>query len=101
MLTDEGDTVVDIFGGSCTTGEVCEKLKRNWMCFEIDRDYVAASAFRFAPKDDLKDREIYDIISSGGCVDLVLDDASVSYDTVPLHDGNIRIEPDFKLVEYN
>lgn len=50
MLTDEGDTVVDIFGGSCTTGEVCELLGRNWKCFEIELDYIIGSIFRFLPK---------------------------------------------------
>ena len=67
MLTDEGDLVVDIFGGSCTTGEVCDALKRRWMCFELDRDYLAASSFRFAPKDlpDERIKEIYDIIKNG------------------------------------
>ncbi len=51
MLTDEGDTVVDIFGGSCTTGEVCEYLGRNWKCFEMEIDYIIGSVFRFLPKD--------------------------------------------------
>lgn len=65
MLTDEGDTVVDIFGGSCTTGEVCEELKRNWKCFELDRNYIAASSFRFTPKDETIAKEIYNSICSG------------------------------------
>lgn len=51
MLTDEGDLVVDIFGGSCTTGEVCECLRRRWKCFELNREYLAASVFRFVSKD--------------------------------------------------
>lgn len=51
MLTDEGDLVVDIFGGSCTTGEVCDNLGRNWICFELELDYLAASTFRFLPKE--------------------------------------------------
>lgn len=51
LLTDEGDTVVDIFGGSCTTGEVCERLGRNWKCFEIELDYIIGSVFRFLPKN--------------------------------------------------
>ena len=32
FLTDPGDLVVDPFGGSCVTGEVCESLKRKWVC---------------------------------------------------------------------
>ena len=47
FLTDENDFVVDIFGGSNTTGYVCETLGRRWKTFEMSREYVAASAFRF------------------------------------------------------
>lgn len=67
MLTDEGDLVVDIFGGSCTTGEVCDSLKRKWKCFELDRDYLAAASFRFIPRDmdDNSVKNIYDHIISG------------------------------------
>ena len=28
MLTDPGDIVVDPFGGSCVTGEVCQRLRK-------------------------------------------------------------------------
>ena len=56
MLTDEGDLVVDIFGGSGTTGMACEKLNRKWKTFELDREYVAASSFRFISNvEDSKD----------------------------------------------
>jgi site-specific DNA-methyltransferase (cytosine-N4-specific) len=51
MLTEPGDTVVDIFSGSNTTGQVCEELERQWLGFDLSREYVAASAFRFMPKD--------------------------------------------------
>lgn len=47
FLTDPGDIVLDIFAGSNTTGEVCEEKKRKWIAFEIDRKYLATSAFRF------------------------------------------------------
>ena len=70
MLTDEGDLVVDIFGGSCTTGEVCDNLKRRWKCFEVDRDYLAASSFRFVPEgpdDGIK--TVYDSICNGGFIE--------------------------------
>ena len=50
MCTDPGDVVVDIFGGSATTGMVAEAEDRRWMCFEESADYVAASAFRFLTK---------------------------------------------------
>lgn len=58
LLTDEGDMVVDIFAGSNTTGAACEQLNRHWRSFELHREYVAASAFRFM-KDDDDPSEIY------------------------------------------
>lgn len=48
FLTDEDDLVVDIFSGSNTTGEVCEKLNRRWYGFDLSKEYVAVSTFRFA-----------------------------------------------------
>ena len=42
-----GDLVIDFFAGSNTTGAVAERLGRRWMSCELDRGYVAASAFRF------------------------------------------------------
>ena len=47
LLTDIGDTVLDIFAGSNTTGAAAESLNRRWIAFEIDQTYLAASAFRF------------------------------------------------------
>ncbi len=47
MLTDPGDLVLDIFAGSNTTGAVAEREGRRWLAFELERDYVAGSAFRF------------------------------------------------------
>lgn len=46
-LTDPGDTVLDTFAGSNTTGSAAEKLDRRWAAFEKDRGYLAASAFCF------------------------------------------------------
>lgn len=48
FLTDEGDIILDIFAGSNTTGEVAEKLKRKWLSFEIDLNYVKNSRLRFS-----------------------------------------------------
>ncbi|MBI2929920.1 MAG: site-specific DNA-methyltransferase [Verrucomicrobia bacterium] len=56
FLTDPGDTVLDIFAGSNTTGSAAEKLDRRWMAFEKDRTYLASSALRFVdelPAEDL------------------------------------------------
>lgn len=54
MLTDEGDAVLDPFGGSCITGEVCERLRRRWTCVELNEDYLKGALGRFigagAPK---------------------------------------------------
>ena len=50
MLTKPGDVVMDIFGGSNTTGEVAEGLGRRWISCDMDNQYVAASAFRFLPR---------------------------------------------------
>lgn len=47
FLTDEGDLVLDPFGGSNTTGEAAEKLNRRWMTFEIVQEYLESSKFRF------------------------------------------------------
>jgi len=47
FLTEEGDTVLDIFAGSNTTGMVAERLGRRWISFDRERSYLAASAFRF------------------------------------------------------
>lgn len=51
MLTGPNDLVVDIFGGSNTTGQVAEAEGRRWMMFEAVPEYVAASAFRFLDKN--------------------------------------------------
>ncbi|MEP0760350.1 site-specific DNA-methyltransferase [Trichocoleus sp. DQ-A2] len=47
FLTDPGDTVLDIFAGSNTTGAAAEALRRRWIAFEQNPSYLAASAFRF------------------------------------------------------
>lgn len=47
MLTDEGDVVLDIFGGSNTTGFTAESLNRKWLSFELSREYSVSSIFRF------------------------------------------------------
>lgn len=72
MLTEPGDLVVDIFGGSNTTGQVCEELGRKWMAFELSREYTALSAFRFmekrAPVEAM--RQVYDRVMAGEHVDI-------------------------------
>ena len=48
MLTDAGDVVLDPFGGSCITGEVCERLHRKWTCVEQHEPYLKGAVGRFA-----------------------------------------------------
>jgi DNA modification methylase len=47
FLTKPGDTVVDIFSGSNTTGYVAEELGRKWLSMEVDREFAALSTVRF------------------------------------------------------
>ena len=47
MLTEPGDTVVDTFAGSNTTGMVAEHLGRRWIAIESCQEYLEASKFRF------------------------------------------------------
>ncbi|HYE67597.1 MAG TPA: site-specific DNA-methyltransferase [Anaerovoracaceae bacterium] len=48
MLTDPGDLVIDPFAGSGVTGEVCERLERNWRCIELNEEYLQGAVSRFA-----------------------------------------------------
>jgi site-specific DNA-methyltransferase (cytosine-N4-specific) len=47
FLTEEGDTVLDPFAGSCTTGEVAENLGRRWICVDREADYLEGAKLRF------------------------------------------------------
>jgi DNA modification methylase len=47
FLTDENDIVLDPFGGSNTTGEVSQKLNRNWISVEPNIEYISSSIGRF------------------------------------------------------
>lgn len=60
LLTDPDDVVIDIFGGSMTTGWAAERLGRRWLGFELSPGYVAASRWRFYGPDDelLTDEEL-------------------------------------------
>ena len=52
FLTVEGDVVLDPFGGSNTTGALAESLRRHWLSFEIEEDYLKGSRFRFDLEQD-------------------------------------------------
>lgn len=58
MLTDRGDLVVDPFGGSCVTGEVCEMLEREWRCCELSREYLEGARARFQPNGTRRPRSV-------------------------------------------
>ncbi|HSH58498.1 MAG TPA: site-specific DNA-methyltransferase [Acidimicrobiales bacterium] len=47
LLTEEGDLVLDPFGGSNMTGAVAERLKRRWISVEPEIDYINGSKGRF------------------------------------------------------
>jgi site-specific DNA-methyltransferase (cytosine-N4-specific) len=71
FLTEPGDLVVDIFGGSNTTGSVAETLDRQWLSFELEREYVAASVLRFMDSPAEQEiRRAYHAILNGKSVDL-------------------------------
>ena len=46
LTTDEGDTVMDIFGGTNVTGEACLMLGRKYIGFEKYAQYVKATEVR-------------------------------------------------------
>ena len=54
MLTDKEDVVLDIFGGSNTTGFAAEALGRKWIAFELDKEYVISSALRFLESSSIR-----------------------------------------------
>jgi DNA modification methylase len=72
LLTDPADIVLDIFAGSNTTGQVAEQEHRRWIAFELSREYVASSAFRFLdPRTSEEEmRDVFTRVSHGGPVDL-------------------------------
>ena len=60
MLTDEGDMVLDPFGGSCVTGEVCERLRRRWVCVETCDEYVQGALGRFERPPEPQQESMFD-----------------------------------------
>ncbi len=53
--------ILDIFAGSNTTGFAAEAVQRRWLAFEQERQYLAASIFRFLDKEipDEQARALY------------------------------------------
>lgn len=56
-LTDPKDVVIDIFAGSNTTGQVCERYRRHWISFDLSHEYSAASVFRFLDNGNIERAE--------------------------------------------
>lgn len=54
FLTNPGDSVLDPFAGSNTTGYVAECLKRKWTGVEIRSDYAMESKLRFESSLEIK-----------------------------------------------
>lgn len=69
FLTKPNDIVVDIFSGSNTTGFSAEKLGRRWLSFDLEKEYVASSAFRFCDDKD-QAQQVYDDIMDGNHVQI-------------------------------
>jgi site-specific DNA-methyltransferase (cytosine-N4-specific) len=73
FLTDIGDTVLDIFAGSNTTGSVAESLRRKWLAFELEQTYLAASAFRFLEHVNEGDvKSLYSTLVTKGSKGIIL-----------------------------
>ncbi|XVJ66748.1 MAG: site-specific DNA-methyltransferase [Lacibacter sp.] len=82
FLTDPGDIVLDIFGGSNTTGLAAETLKRQWLSFDIVPEYVAMSSFRFLPKS-FHDTTLLSIYNR------ILNNESIDFDNILLEELKI------------
>lgn len=65
MLSDKGDFVFDPFGGSCVTGEAAEKLKRRWVCVELEKEYLEGGKLRFPVKILDKKTPVYSLSHPG------------------------------------
>ena len=74
FLTNESDLVLDIFAGSNTTGWTAQTLNRKWLSFEMEQQYLSASAFRFLDMMDIEYAEaIYRQLLSNSNLQLKLD----------------------------
>jgi site-specific DNA-methyltransferase (cytosine-N4-specific) len=73
FLTEPNDIVLDIFAGSNATGAAAERLRRYWIAFEINKEYVASSAFRFINRlDETAIKKLFiKLISSNDTIEIV------------------------------
>ena len=55
FLTDSNeDLILDIFAGSNVTGAIAEKYNRPWLAFELRKEFLEASKFRFGLDVDIE-----------------------------------------------
>lgn len=55
--SNEGDTVLDCFMGSGTTGKVCKRLNRNFIGIEIDPEYYALAKHRINRNSEITNQQ--------------------------------------------
>ena len=93
LLTNPGDLVLDIFAGSNTTGAVAEREGRRWLSFELDREYVAASAFRFIDPEVSTDamRDLHSRILQHEAVDVAAQGSQLSMFEKPNRERTVKI----------
>jgi DNA modification methylase len=79
---------VDIFSGSNTTGFVAEAEGRNWLAFEREIQYIAASSFRFMDKniDEESLSLFYEKVMSRESVEIIANATQLSFlETAAIH----------------
>ena len=54
FLTEPGDTVMDIFAGSNTTGQMAQQTGRKWLAFEFEEAYLEGSRYRFQEPEAIR-----------------------------------------------
>jgi site-specific DNA-methyltransferase (cytosine-N4-specific) len=54
FLTELGDTVLDIFAGSNTTGQMAQQTGRKWLAFEFEEAYLEGSRYRFQEPEEIR-----------------------------------------------
>ena len=52
LVTKEGDTVLDPFGGSCTTAVACKRLRRKFIVIEKEEEYIKIGRARLKAEPD-------------------------------------------------
>ena len=69
LLSDKDDLILDPFAGSCATGEAAEKLERQWICVELNKDYITGAKLRFPIKKLERKTSSYKLFHPGALWD--------------------------------